>query len=91
MRANEMIYCHMIMHGMELIGVDDTKNSKLISILEKVSSIKKLKKSVSSTLASWASRLDQSIRIMLESRNWEGEGVHLAFVMCGGFMIVRAQ
>ena len=44
MRANEMIYCHMIMHGMELIGVDDTKNSKLISILEKVSSIKKLKK-----------------------------------------------
>jgi hypothetical protein len=61
-----------------------------MSILEKTSLMKKLEKSMSSTLATWASRLDQSIKIMLESRSGKGEGVRLAFVMCRGFVIVRA-
>ena len=77
------------MHGIELIGVDDTENSKLMSILEKTSLMKKLEKSLSSTLASWASRLDQSIKIILESRSGKGEGVRFAFLMWG-FVVVRA-
>ena len=50
--------------------------SKLMSVLENMRWMKVLKKSMSSTIASWAPRLDQSIKIFLDCR----KGMCLVFV-----------
>ena len=51
-----------------------------MSVLENTSSMRRLEKSMSSTITSWAPRVDQSIKIFLDSRNGNREGVCLVFV-----------
>jgi len=46
-----------------------------MSVLDNTSSMRRLEKSMSSTVASWAPRVDQSIKIFLDSRNGNREGV----------------